>query len=59
MKTERRSVKKTLALTPLELRAVLWMAKRAQERGLAVLRFWSLTQCVEFYEQGQPRKPTK
>ena len=50
MKPERRSVKQGMALTPTEWKAILWMGKLYQYRGLAVLRLWSLDAIVALWK---------
>jgi hypothetical protein len=51
MKPETRSIKKTMALTPTEARAVRWAAKQSGLRGLAVLREWPLWSLVIRWEK--------
>ena len=50
MKYEPRCVKKTIALTSTEARAIAWYAKSRGLRGLAPLRLHSAQTIVAFYE---------
>ena len=49
MKTQPRCIKRTMALTKLESRALNWYAKRTNVRGLAPLRIVGLNVVVYCY----------
>lgn len=49
MKIELRSVKRTIALTPSESRAIDWFARRNRMRGITPLRVICVNHIVDSY----------